>query len=134
MSAIYAFAATIAGVAECRSVPAAERLTGIRAWQRRLHAAVAVERSGRAPDPHEDVAVVALAHSIRSLDLPMPLLDDLVSAFCQDTMTTRYASWAELFDYCRFARSRSVAFSSASPGIARARSTDRRMRFAPLCA
>ena len=101
MSAIYAFAATIAGVAECRSVPAAERLTGIHAWQRRLHAAVDVERSGRAPDPHEDVAVVALAHSIRSLDLPMPLLDDLVSAFGQDTMTTRYASWAELFDYCR---------------------------------
>jgi phytoene/squalene synthetase len=101
LSAIYAFAATIAAVAECRSMPAAERLTGIQAWQSRLHAAVDVERSGRAPDPHEDVAVVALAHSIRSLDLPMPLLDDLVSAFGQDTMTTRYGSWAELFDYCR---------------------------------
>ena len=51
-------------------------------------------------DAGEDAAVVALAHSIRSLDLPMPLLDDLVSAFGQDTVT-RYASWAELFDYCR---------------------------------
>ncbi len=101
MSAIYAFTATLAGVAERRSIPAAERLTEIHAWQRRLHAAVDVDRSGRAPDPHEDVAVVALAHSIRSLDLPMPLLDDLVSAFGQDTMTTRYDSWAELFDYCR---------------------------------
>jgi phytoene/squalene synthetase len=101
LSAIYAFAAAIAAVAECRSMPAAERLTGIQAWQSRLHVAVDVERSGRAPDPHEDAAVVALAHSIRSLDLPMPLLDDLVSAFGQDTMTTRYASWAELFDYCR---------------------------------
>jgi len=29
------------------------------------------------------------------------LFDDLLSAFEQDTMTTRYASWAELFDYCR---------------------------------
>ena len=48
LSAIYAFAATIAAVAECRSMPAAERLTGIQAWQSRLHAAVDVERSGRA--------------------------------------------------------------------------------------
>jgi phytoene/squalene synthetase len=103
MSAIYAFAATIAGVAENRSLPVVERVARIHAWQRRLHAAVDVERSGRAPDPHEDAAVVALAHSIRSLDLPMPLLDDLVSAFGQDTMTTRYDSWAGLFDYCRCA-------------------------------
>lgn len=33
--------------------------------------------------------VVALAHSIRSLNLPIALLDDLVSACGQDTMTTR---------------------------------------------
>ena len=45
--------------------------------------------------------MVALAHSIRSLDLPVSLFDDLVSAFGQDTMTTRYASWADVFDYCR---------------------------------
>jgi len=50
---------------------------------------------------HEDLIVAALAHSIRSLDLPIALFDDLVSAFGQDTMTTRYASWAEVFDYCR---------------------------------
>jgi squalene synthase HpnC len=29
------------------------------------------------------------------------LFDDLISAFGQDTMTTRYASWADVFDYCR---------------------------------
>ena len=44
---------------------------------------------------------MALAHSIRSLDLPIALFDDLLSAFGQDTMTTRYDSWADVLDYCR---------------------------------
>ena len=43
----------------------------------------------------------ALGHSIRTLDLPVSLFDDLLSAFGQDTMTSRYASWADVFDYCR---------------------------------
>jgi len=49
----------------------------------------------------EESIIVALAHSIRSLDLPISLFDDLVSAFGQDTMTCRYRSWAEVLDYCR---------------------------------
>ena len=44
---------------------------------------------------------LALGHSIRSLDLPLSLFDDLLSAFGQDTMTTRYDSWADVLDYCR---------------------------------
>ncbi len=44
---------------------------------------------------------MALGHSIRSLDLPIALFDDLLSAFAQDTTTTRYDSWTDLFDYCR---------------------------------
>ena len=35
------------------------------------------------------------------LDLPLQLFDDLVSAFAQDTRTTRYGSWDEVLDYCR---------------------------------
>jgi len=31
----------------------------------------------------------------------MAFADDLVSAFGQDTMTTRYDSWADLYEYCR---------------------------------
>src|SRR3954449_11214901 len=53
------------------------------------------------PPIDEDLIVAATAHSIRSLDLPIDLFDDLVSAFGQDTMTTRYTSWADVFDYCR---------------------------------
>ena len=44
---------------------------------------------------------MAAGHSIRSLGLPIALFDDLVSAFGQDIMTTRYASWRDVLDYCR---------------------------------
>src|SRR2546430_13595439 len=37
----------------------------------------------------------------RSTLFPTRRSSDLVSAFGQDTMTTRYASWDEVFDYCR---------------------------------
>ena len=99
VAAVYAYARVADDIADEGSAPAAERLATLDAWQRRLHAAV--ERSPAAPHAHEDLIVVALAHSIRSLDLPITLFDDLLSAFGQDTMTTRYDSWAEIFDYCR---------------------------------
>ena len=101
VAAVYAFARVADDIADEGSAPAAERLAQLDAWQRRLHAAVAVERSDGARHAHEDLIVVALAHSIRSLDLPITLFDDLVSAFGQDTMTTRYDSWTDVFDYCR---------------------------------
>jgi squalene synthase HpnC len=101
VAAVYAFARVADDIADEGTAPAAERLAQLSAWQRRLHAAVAVERSADPPHEHEDLIVVALAHSIRVLDLPMALFDDLLSAFAQDTMTTRYASWEEVRDYCR---------------------------------
>jgi phytoene synthase len=101
VAAVYAYARTADDLADEGSAPADERLAKLDAWQRRLHAAVAVERSDAAPHAHEDLIIVALAHSIRSLDLPMPLLDDLVSAFGQDITTNRYRSWADVLDYCR---------------------------------
>jgi len=99
IAAVYAYARVADDIADEGSAPAEERLTRLDAWKRRLHAAVA----NAAPDSNEDddLIVIALAHSIRTLDLPLPLFDDLLSAFGQDTMTTRYASWDEVFDYCR---------------------------------
>jgi squalene synthase HpnC len=101
VAAVYAYARTADDIADEGTLPADERLAKLDAWQRRLHAAVAVEQSEAAPHAHEDLIVVALAHSIRTLDLPIRLFDDLVSAFGQDTMTTRYDSWPDVFDYCR---------------------------------
>src|SRR4029079_7978938 len=71
------------------------------AWLRRLHAAAAVEASAQPPHAHEDLIIVAAAHTIRTLALPMRLFDDLVSAFRQDITTNRYGSWRDLLDYCR---------------------------------
>jgi hydroxysqualene synthase len=101
VAAVYAYARVADDIADEGSAPAAERLAQLSAWQRRLHAALAVEQSDAAPHEHEDLIVVALAHSIRLLDLPIALFDDLLSAFAQDTMTTRYASWHDVLDYCR---------------------------------
>ncbi len=101
VAAVYAFARVADDIADEGTAPAEARLAQLNAWQRRLHAAVAVEATEPAPHEHEDLILVALAHSIRSLDLPLALFDDLVSAFGQDTMTSRYASWADVFDYCR---------------------------------
>jgi squalene synthase HpnC len=62
-------------------------------WEARLHAAYA----GSADDP----IFIALAATVRDLDIPKPLLLDLLSAFRQDTVKQRYETWDELLDYCR---------------------------------
>jgi squalene synthase HpnC len=43
----------------------------------------------------------ALADTRARFDLPAELFHDLLSAFRQDVITGRYASWAEVLDYCR---------------------------------
>jgi squalene synthase HpnC len=62
-------------------------------WERRLHEAY----EGRAEDP----IFVALGETVRRLDVPKALLLDLLSAFRQDTVKSRYETWDELLDYCR---------------------------------
>ena len=101
VAAVYAFARVADDIADEGTVPARERLTKLNAWQRRLHAALEVELESGTPHEHEDLIIIAIAHSILVLDLPIAWLDELISAFAQDITTTRYASWAEVFDYCR---------------------------------
>jgi hydroxysqualene synthase len=101
VAAIYAFARVADDVADEGALPGVERRTQLDAWRRRLHAAVITERPPEASADRDDLIVVALAHTIQACHLPIGLFDDLLSAFEQDTMTTRYASWAEVFDYCR---------------------------------
>src|SRR5581483_6365562 len=101
IAAVYAFARVADDIADEWDAPAAQRLERLAAWQRRLHAAVAAETVAEAPHVHDDLIIVATAHSIRVLNLPIELFDDLISAFGQDTMTSRYASWSDVLDYCR---------------------------------
>jgi len=101
VAAVYAYARVADDIADEGGLPADERRTRLDGWRRRLHGALTIDRAPEAVGDHEDLIVVAVAHSIRTRDLPLALFDDLVSAFEQDTMTTRYASWAEVLDYCR---------------------------------
>ena len=81
----------------------AERQAQLDAWQRRLHArrraSDAVGRRRRTRD--EDLIVVALAPFDPIARSAARAVRRSLSAFGQDTMTTRYASWADVFDYCR---------------------------------
>ena len=101
VAAVYAFARVADDLADEGTAAPAERQARLRAWQARLHEAVAGGRSPQTAVDRDDRLCLALAHSIRSLDLPVSLFDDLVSAFNQDTMTVRYASWCDVLDYCR---------------------------------
>ena len=80
----------------------AERQAQLDAWQRRLHAAVAVERSdGAAACPRGSDRRRARPFDPNARSAARRCSTICVSAFGQDTMTTRYASWADVFDYCR---------------------------------
>jgi squalene synthase HpnC len=81
--------------------PAIMRQERLCAWQRRLHAAAAGAGELSAPATRDDLIFRAVGYSIRTLNLPVSLFDDLLSAFGQDIMTTRYASWSDVLDYCR---------------------------------
>jgi hydroxysqualene synthase len=101
VAAVYAFARVADDIADEGTALPATRQSQLRAWQSRLHEAVASSRAVPPSGTRDDLIVAALGHSIRSLDLPVVLFDDLLSAFGQDTMTTRYTSWRDVLDYCR---------------------------------
>jgi squalene synthase HpnC len=100
IAAIYAFARTADDIADEGDAGAGERVARLDTWLRGLHDAVAGHSTARTPEAGP-AALVALAASIRALGLPVTLFDDLVSAFKQDAVTTRYETWADVLDYCR---------------------------------
>ena len=101
VAAVYAFARVADDIADEGDASAAERRARLDAWKRRLHATVDTTPAEDAAAGRDDLILIALAQSIRALDLPIVLFDDLISAFGQDTTTNRYDSWADVFDYCR---------------------------------
>jgi squalene synthase HpnC len=100
IAAVYAFARVADDIADEGGDAPHVRRVRLAAWQQRLHDAVRGPRESSNPSG-DDLILIAAANSIRELDLPLPLFDDLLSAFAQDTTTTRYESWADLLDYCR---------------------------------
>jgi hydroxysqualene synthase len=90
--ALYAFARAADDFAD-EPMYEGHRAEKLDEWERRLHAAYA----GEAEDP----IFIALRETVRRVGVPKELLLDLLSAFRQDTLKSRYETWDELLDYCR---------------------------------
>ena len=101
IAAIYAFARTADDIADEGPANAAQRLADLAAYRADLHAIAA----GQAPSERWSAVFAPLAAMLQRHALPVPLLDDLLSAFIQDVEKTRdgagYAHRTELLDYCR---------------------------------
>ena len=101
IAAIYHFARTADDIADEGDAGPAQRLADLAAYRAELHAVA----GGAAPAPRWAAVFGPLAAQLRAFALPVPLLDDLLSAFAQDVAKTRdgatYADWPELLDYCR---------------------------------
>ncbi|MDQ3011516.1 MAG: squalene synthase HpnC [Acidobacteriota bacterium] len=93
---IYAFARTADDLAdegyETTVLTEADRLAALGDWQRKLEDAY----ENKADHP----VFIALAATVKELNLPIKLLSDLLSAFKQDVTKHRYANFEEVLDYC----------------------------------
>jgi squalene synthase HpnC len=94
VEAIYAFARSADDLADEGDAAPAERLAALRAYDAALDAIAA----GTPPDAP---MFRRLADVLAEFRLPVQPLRDLLSAFRQDVVTTRYANYAQLQDYCR---------------------------------
>jgi phytoene synthase len=70
-----------------------QRLAALDDWEEKLEACY----RGQASHP----VFIALAETVKDLQLPIQLFRDLLSAFKQDVVKRRYASYEEVLDYCR---------------------------------
>lgn len=101
IAAIYAFARAADDIADEGDATPAARQADLAAYRADLFAIA----QGQAPSPRWAGIFLPLQAVLRSHQLPVPLLDDLLSAFAQDVEKNRlaesYADRAELLDYCR---------------------------------
>jgi squalene synthase HpnC len=97
VSAVYAFARRADDFADEPGYSDSARLRLLDDWHERLMRAAA---GSTASASSEDLIFVAVADAIRRHDLPVSLLDDLLSAFRQDVTVKRYAAWDHVLDYC----------------------------------
>jgi squalene synthase HpnC len=92
--AIYRFARAADDIADEGEASASERLAALGDYARALDA---IDRG----DPPAAAPFAELAVAIERHRLPIAPLRDLLSAFGQDVLTQRYATFSLLLDYCR---------------------------------
>ncbi|HEX5068632.1 MAG TPA: squalene synthase HpnC [Vicinamibacterales bacterium] len=99
IAAVYAFARIADDFADEGTRTTSARLALLDDWRDRLRAAVI----GQTASDGSDAAAIfiAVGDTIRRFELDPQLFEDLLSAFRQDVHTNRYATWADLLDYCR---------------------------------
>lgn len=93
VEAIYHFARSADDIADEGDAPPAERLASLDQYRGELTALA----SGQ---PCRLAACQCLAPHIRAFSLPLQPFHDLLDAFSQDVVKTRYADFPELLDYC----------------------------------
>lgn len=89
IAAIYAFARTADDFADEGALSDRERLDRLDEWSAKLHAAPV------------DPIFVALHDTLNKFSIDVQLCEDLLSAFRQDVITKRYATWSDLLNYCQ---------------------------------
>ena len=94
VSALYWFARNADDIADEGDAAPEARLAALEHCRAQLRI---IEQGGMPDDPIH----ARLARAVRAWSLPLPLLHDLLDAFAQDVVKTRYADDAELRDYCR---------------------------------
>ena len=105
IAALYHFARTADDLADEGDATPSERLAALAAYRADL---MALGTEGEAPMLAHTAwpqVFAGLAPQVRAHQLPLALMDDLLSAFAQDVHKTEsgttYADRAELLDYCR---------------------------------
>ncbi len=101
IAAIYWYARTADDIADEGDAPAEQRLHGLAQYRDDLLRSVSGQgHSGRWPEVFDPLSRMVSLHG-----LPVPLLQDLLDAFCQDVAFTaqglRYQTDGELLAYCR---------------------------------
>ena len=95
IAVIYRFARTADDFADEGDDPPALRLAKLEDYRSKLLAVSLDENSS------EDALFRAVGRILREHSLPPQLFADLLDAFSQDVSKNRYASYAEVLDYCR---------------------------------
>jgi len=94
IAVIYRFARTADDIADEGNATACERLDRLNDYQEGLNR---IEIGKPAQEP----LFAAVAEVIAEYQLPIQLFRDLIDAFSQDVVKTRYADFNELMHYCR---------------------------------
>lgn len=95
IAVIYAFARTADDYADEGKLSEAERMANLEAYRSNLTKIRQSNYHGNDP------IFIALDDVISRFKLPVSLFDDLLSAFMQDVVKTRYQTVDEVLDYCK---------------------------------